>query len=160
MTFAAPIKVDRPARHLRRGRETAARTIRDVKEEEVFFGEIPLMSDGPPSSFNGTERVIVSQLHRSRACSSSTTRGAPRLGESALFRPDSYRTEGFWLDFEFDHKDQLFIRSTGSGSSPSPFCCGFGRSTEDLLRTFYDVEEVDIDGTSCSKEFRPELMVG
>ena len=161
MTFAAPIKVTVQLVIFDVDEKTAARTIRDVKEQEVFFGEIPLMSERATFIINGTERVIVSQLHRSPGVFFEHDKGRSHASGKVLFSARIIPYRGSWLDFEFDHKDQLFIKIDRKRKFPiAVLLRAFGRSTEDLLRTFYDVEEVDIDGDKCSKEFRPELMVG
>ncbi|HEX9204384.1 MAG TPA: DNA-directed RNA polymerase subunit beta, partial [Candidatus Deferrimicrobiaceae bacterium] len=161
MTFAAPIKVTVQLVIFDVDEKTGARTIRDVKEQEVFFGEIPLMSERATFIINGTERVIVSQLHRSPGVFFEHDKGRSHASGKVLFSARIIPYRGSWLDFEFDHKDQLFIKIDRKRKFPiAVLLRAFGRSTEDLLRTFYDVEEVDIDGDRCSKEFRPELMVG
>jgi DNA-directed RNA polymerase subunit beta len=161
MTYAAPIKVTVQLVIFDVDEKTGARTIRDVKEQEVFFGEIPLMSERATFIINGTERVIVSQLHRSPGVFFEHDKGRSHASGKVLFSARIIPYRGSWLDFEFDHKDQLFIKIDRKRKFPiAVLLRAFGRSTEALLRTFYDVEEVDIDGDRCGKEFRPELMVG
>jgi DNA-directed RNA polymerase subunit beta len=161
MTYAAPIKVTVQLVIFDVDEKTGARTIRDVKEQEVFFGEIPLMSERATFIINGTERVIVSQLHRSPGVFFEHDKGRSHASGKVLFSARIIPYRGSWLDFEFDHKDQLYIKIDRKRKFPiAVLLRAFGRSTEELLRTFYDVEEVDIEGDKCSKEFRPELMVG
>ncbi len=161
MTYAAPIKVTVQLVIFDVDEKTSARTIRDVKEQEVFFGEIPLMSERATFIINGTERVIVSQLHRSPGVFFEHDKGRSHASGKVLFSSRIIPYRGSWLDFEFDHKDQLFIKIDRKRKFPiAVLLRAFGRSTEDLLRTFYDVEEVVIEGDRCVKEFRPELMVG
>jgi DNA-directed RNA polymerase subunit beta len=161
MTYAAPIKVTVQLVIFDVDEKTAARTIRDVKEQEVFFGEIPLMSEKATFIINGTERVIVSQLHRSPGVFFEHDKGRSHASGKVLFSSRIIPYRGSWLDFEFDHKDQLYIKIDRKRKFPiAVLLRAFGRSTEDLLRIFYAVEEVRIEGEKCSKEFRPELMVG
>ncbi|MBE0569396.1 MAG: DNA-directed RNA polymerase subunit beta [Deltaproteobacteria bacterium] len=161
MTFAAPIKVTVQLVIFDVDEKTAARTIRDVKEQEVFFGEIPLMSAKATFIINGTERVIVSQLHRSPGVFFEHDKGRSHASGKVLFSSRIIPYRGSWLDFEFDHKDQLYIKIDRKRKFPiAVLLRAFGRTTEELLRTFYDAEEVAIEGEKYSKEFRPELMVG
>ncbi|MBI5905731.1 MAG: DNA-directed RNA polymerase subunit beta [Deltaproteobacteria bacterium] len=161
MTYAAPIKVTVQLVIFDVDEKTTARTIRDVKEQEVFFGEIPLMSERATFIINGTERVIVSQLHRSPGVFFEHDKGRSHASGKVLFSARIIPYRGSWLDFEFDHKDQLFIKIDRKRKFPiAVLLRAFGRSTEELLRTFYDVEEIDLEGDRYSKEFRPELMVG
>ena len=105
MTYAVPLKVTFRLFVYDKDPETGTRMMRDAKEEEVYFGEIPLMTDYGTFIINGTERVIVSQLHRSRACSS------PRQASGArafLAKIIPYR--GSWVEFEYDHKDSPVVR--------------------------------------------------
>jgi DNA-directed RNA polymerase subunit beta len=152
MTYAAPIKVTVQLVIFDVDEKTAARTIRDVKEQEVFFGEIPLMSERATFIINGTERVIVSQLHRSPGVFFEHDKGRSHASGKVLFSARIIPYRGSWLDFEFDHKDQLFIKIDRKRKFPiAVLLRAFGRTTEELLRTFYDVEEVAFDGDRCSK---------
>ncbi|MEW6719092.1 MAG: DNA-directed RNA polymerase subunit beta, partial [Thermodesulfobacteriota bacterium] len=162
MTYAAPIKVTVQLVIFDVDEKNPqARTIRDVKEQEVFFGEIPLMSEKATFIINGTERVIVSQLHRSPGVFFEHDKGRSHASGKVLFSSRIIPYRGSWLDFEFDHKDQLYIKIDRKRKFPiAVLLRAFGRTTEDLLRTFYDVEEVRIEGDKYTKEFRPELMVG
>ncbi len=161
MTFAAPIKVTVQLVIFDVDEKTTARTIRDVKEQEVFFGEIPLMSEKATFIINGTERVIVSQLHRSPGVFFEHDKGRSHASGKVLFSSRIIPYRGSWLDFEFDHKDQLFIKIDRKRKFPiAVLLRAFGKTTEELLRIFYDVEEIDLEGDKCSKEFRPELVVG
>jgi len=156
VTYAAPIKVT-----VQLVIFDGARTIRDVKEQEVFFGEIPLMSERATFIINGTERVIVSQLHRSPGVFFEHDKGRSHASGKVLFSARIIPYRGSWLDFEFDHKDELYIKIDRKRKFPiAVLLRAFGRTTEELLRIFYDAEEVTIQGDKYAKEFRPELMVG
>jgi DNA-directed RNA polymerase subunit beta len=161
MTFAAPIKVTVQLVIFDVDERTAARTIRDVKEQEVFFGEIPLMTERATFIINGTERVIVSQLHRSPGVFFEHDKGRSHASGKVLFSARIIPYRGSWLDFEFDHKDMLYLKIDRKRKFPiAVLLRAFGKSTEELLRSFYEVEEVAIEGDRCTKVFRPELMVG
>ncbi|MBI5575269.1 MAG: DNA-directed RNA polymerase subunit beta [Deltaproteobacteria bacterium] len=161
MTFAAPIKVTVQLVIFDVDERTGARTIRDVKEQEVFFGEIPLMSERATFIINGTERVIVSQLHRSPGVFFEHDKGRSHASGKVLFSARIIPYRGSWLDFEFDHKDMLYLKIDRKRKFPiSVLLRAFGKSTEELLRSFYEVEEVSIEGDRCTKVFRPDLMVG
>jgi DNA-directed RNA polymerase subunit beta len=161
MTFAAPIKVTVQLVIFDVDERTAARTIRDVKEQEVFFGEIPLMSERATFIINGTERVIVSQLHRSPGVFFEHDKGRSHASGKVLFSARIIPYRGSWLDFEFDHKDMLYLKIDRKRKFPiAVLLRAFGKSTEELLRSFYEVEEVSVEGDRCTKAFRPELMVG
>ncbi|MFA5808035.1 MAG: DNA-directed RNA polymerase subunit beta, partial [bacterium] len=161
VTYAAPIKVTVQLVIFDVDEKTGARTIRDVKEQEVFFGEIPLMSERATFIINGTERVIVSQLHRSPGVFFEHDKGRSHASGKVLFSSRIIPYRGSWLDFEFDHKDALYIKIDRKRKFPiAVLLRAFGRTTEELLRIFYDAEEVTLQGEKYAKEFRPALMVG
>jgi DNA-directed RNA polymerase subunit beta len=110
MTYSAPLKVTLRLIVFDVDEETGSKSIKDIKEQDVYMGDMPLMTDNGTFIVNGTERVIVSQMHRSRACSSTTTR-ARRTHRASCCSPRAiipYR--GSWLDIEFDAKDILHVR--------------------------------------------------
>ncbi len=161
MNFAAPIKVTVQLVIFDVDERTAARTIRDVKEQEVFFGEIPLMTTRATFIINGTERVIVSQLHRSPGVFFEHDKGKSHASGKVLFSSRIIPYRGSWLDFEFDHKDLLYVKIDRKRKFPiAVLLRAIGMSTEELLRRFYEVEEVTVEGDKYNKAFRPELMVG
>jgi DNA-directed RNA polymerase subunit beta len=161
MNYAAPIKVTVQLVIFDWDERTGARTIRDVKEQEVFFGEIPLMTDRATFIINGTERVIVSQLHRSPGVFFEHDKGRSHASGKVLFSARIIPYRGSWLDFEFDHKDLLYVKIDRKRKFPiSILLRAIGMSTEELLRRFYEVEEVTVEGEKYSKVFRPDLMVG
>jgi DNA-directed RNA polymerase subunit beta len=161
MNFAAPIKVTVQLVIFDVDERTGARTIRDVKEQEVFFGEIPLMTSRATFIINGTERVIVSQLHRSPGVFFEHDKGRSHASGKVLFSSRIIPYRGSWLDFEFDHKDMLYVKIDRKRKFPiAVLLRAIGMSTEELLRRFYEVEEVTVVKDRYSKVFRPELMVG
>jgi len=109
MTYAAPFKVT--IRLIAWDDAEGAQTIRDVKEQEVYFGEVPIMTDNGTFIINGTERVIVSQLHRSPGIVYDTTTSTTvSAAGKKLFSCRIIPYRGSWLDLEFDHKDLLYAR--------------------------------------------------
>ena len=145
MTYAAPFKVT--IRLVAWDDSEGSQTIRDVKEQEVYFGEIPIMTDNGTFIINGTERVIVSQLHRSPGiffdtATSSTVSAAGKKLYSCRVIP--YR--GSWLDLEFDHKDLLYARIDRRRKIfATVLLKALGYTTEELLDYFYKPETVRVE---------------
>jgi DNA-directed RNA polymerase subunit beta len=160
MTYAAPFKVT--IRLVAWDAADGSQAIRDVKEQEVYFGEIPIMTENGTFIINGTERVIVSQLHRSPGIfydtSASTATSAPgKKIYSCRIIP--YR--GSWLDFEFDHKDVLYARIDRRRKIHATVLLkALGYTPEDLLAYFYRPETIRADGKKIEKKVDAELLVG
>ncbi len=110
MTFAAPIKVVIRLVVWDTNEETGSQSIRDVKEQEVYFGEIPLMTENGTFIINGTERVVVSQLHRSPGVFFDHDKGKTHSSGKLLYNARVIPYRGSWIDFEFDPKDILHVR--------------------------------------------------
>ena len=110
MTYAAPLKVTLRLVVWDIDEETQSRSIRDVKEQDVFMGEMPLMTDNGTFVINGTERVIVSQMHRSPGVFFDHDKGKTHSSGKFLFAARIIPYRGSWLDFEFDAKDLVFVR--------------------------------------------------
>jgi DNA-directed RNA polymerase subunit beta len=109
MTYATPIKLQVRLLVWEKDPETGSQSIRDIKEQEVYFGEIPLMTDKGSFVINGTERVIVSQLHRSPGVFFEHEKGKSYTGK-LLYTARIIPYHGSWLDLEFDQKDWLYVR--------------------------------------------------
>jgi len=160
MTYAAPFKVT--IRLVAWDDSEGSQAIRDVKEQEVYFGEIPIMTENGTFIINGTERVIVSQLHRSPGIffdtsTSTTVSAAGKKIYSCRVIP--YR--GSWLDLEFDHKDLLYARIDRRRKIHATVLLkALGYTPEDLLAYFYKPETVRTDGKKWEKKVSPELLVG
>jgi len=110
MTYSAPIKVVVRLVVWDKDADTGAQSIRDVKEQEVYFGEIPLMTENGTFIINGTERVVVSQLHRSPGAFFDHDKGKSHSSGKLLYNARIIPYRGSWIDFEFDHKDILYVR--------------------------------------------------
>jgi DNA-directed RNA polymerase subunit beta len=147
MTYADPLRIMVQLVVSEREEETGEIRIRDVKEQKVYLGEIPLMTDKGTFIINGTERVIVSQLHRSPGVffNAEKVRGASgNVVYSARVIP--YR--GSWLDFEFDSKGTLFARIDRRRKLPVTILLqALGYSSEQVLRAFYPIEHVVYETT-------------
>src|SRR5467141_322712 len=140
MTYSAPLKVTIRLTIYDKDPDSGAKTIRDIKEQEVFFGDIPLMTDNGTFVINGTERVIVSQLHRSPGVFyESANNRTYFLGKIIPYR-------GSWVEFEYDTKNILYVRIDRKRKFlGSIFLRALGmKSNEDILRTFYQVERISL----------------
>ncbi len=161
MTFAAPIKVKVRLVTWDVDKESGTQSIRDIKEQEVYFGEIPLMTENGTFIINGTERVIVSQLHRSPGVFFSHDRGKTHSSGKILFSARVIPYRGSWLDFDFDHKDLLWVRIDRRRKLPATVLLkALGYSTEELLRYYYQLEEISFDGKSYQKKVDLDLLAG
>ena len=140
MTFSAPLKVTVRLTIYDKDAETGNKTIRDIKEQEVFFGDIPLMTPNGTFIVNGTERVIVSQLHRSPGVFFETANNRTYfLGKIIPYR-------GSWVEFEYDQKNTLYVRIDRKRKFLGTiFLRALGlRSDEEILKTFYTVDRLHI----------------
>ena len=140
MTFSAPLKVTVRLTIYDKDAETGNKTIRDIKEQEVFFGDIPLMTPNGTFIVNGTERVIVSQLHRSPGVFFETANNRTYfLGKIIPYR-------GSWVEFEYDQKNTLYVRIDRKRKFLGTiFLRALGlRSDEEILKTFYTVDRINI----------------
>ena len=160
MTYGAPIKVTLRFVVWDVHEETRARNIKAVKEQEVYFGEMPLMTENGTFIINGTERVIVSQLHRSPGVFFDRDQGKLTGGKAFYYtRIIPYR--GSWIDFEFDNKDILFVRIDRRRKLPVTILLkALGYTTQELLDYFYDKEEVFIEKGKFFKEVSYDLLMG
>ena len=147
MTYAAPLKVLIRLVVWDRSEEDGTQSIRDVKEQEVFFGEIPLQTDDGTFVINGTERVVVSQLHRSPGAFFDHDKGKTHSSGKLLYSARVIPYRGSWLDFEFDAKDILYVRIDRRRKMPATVLLrALGFSTEELLHEFYATETIFIGG--------------
>jgi DNA-directed RNA polymerase subunit beta len=164
MTYAAPFKVT--IRLVAWDDAEGSQTIRDVKEQEVYFGEIPIMTDNGTFIVNGTERVIVSQLHRSPGIFfDTTTSSTVSAAGKKLFSCRVIPYRGSWLDLEFDHKDLIYARIDRRRKIfATVLLRALGYNTEELLAYFYKPEtiKVEMDGKKPRylKKVDAELLEG
>ena len=142
VTYSAPLRVK--LRMVLFDRE-APGTIKDIREQEVYMGEIPLMTENGTFVINGTERVIVSQLHRSPGVFFDHDRGKTHSSGKVLYNARVIPYRGSWLDFEFDAKDALFVRIDRRRKLPATILLrALNLSTEDILTTFFDSTTFEI----------------
>ena len=162
MTFAAPIKVTIQLIIYDTGGESSEKTVRDIKEQEVYFGEIPLMTENGTFIINGTERVVVSQLHRSPGVFFDHDKGKTHSSGKLLYQARVIPYRGSWLDFEFDPKDLLYVRIDRRRKMHATVLLkALGYSTQELLNFFYDTETVFVEKASkYSKSIEYELLPG
>ena len=140
MTYAAPLKVTIRLTVYDKDAETGAKTVRDIKEQEVFFGEIPLMTDNGTFIINGTERVIVSQLHRSPGVFFE------RVPAQGYFLGKIIPYRGSWVEFEYDNKNLLYVRIDRKRKFyGTVFLRALGlKSDAEILKAFYNVSEITV----------------
>ncbi len=160
MTYGAPLKVVVRLVVWDVDEATSARSIRDVKEQEVYFGEIPMMTDTGTFIINGTERVVVSQLHRSPGIFFEHDKGKTHASGKLLFSARMIPYRGSWLDFEFDPKDILYVRIDRRRKMPATVLIkALGLSEEEILNFFYKSERITCEGKAIYKSVVPELLV-
>ena len=142
VTYSAPLRVK--LRMVLFDKE-APGTIKDIREQEVYMGEIPLMTENGTFVINGTERVIVSQLHRSPGVFFDHDRGKTHSSGKVLYNARVIPYRGSWLDFEFDAKDALFVRIDRRRKLPATILLrALEFSTEDILNTFFENTRFEI----------------
>ena len=161
MTFAAPIKVTTQLM-VYDTRDGGERIVRDIKEQEVYFGEIPLMTETGTFIINGTERVVVSQLHRSPGVFFDHDKGKTHSSGKLLYSARVIPYSGSWLDFEFDHKDIIYVRIDRRRKMHATVLLrALGYTTQELLHYFYATETVYLEkGGKYAKSIEYELLPG
>ncbi len=154
MTYAAPLKVTIRLTVYDKDPDTGNKTIRDIKEQEVFFGEIPLMTENGTFIINGTERVIVSQLHRSPGVFFE------RQPASGYFLGKIIPYRGSWVEFEYDNKNLLYVRIDRKRKFyGTVFLRALGLKTDsDIIKAFYQTSEVSIKDSKLMWEVTPGLL--
>ncbi|TGY87115.1 DNA-directed RNA polymerase subunit beta [Marinicauda algicola] len=139
ITYAAPLKVKMRLIVFDVDEETGARSVKDIKEQDVYMGDIPLMTDKGTFIVNGTERVIVSQMHRSPGVFFDHDKGKTHASGKYLFAARIIPYRGSWLDFEFDAKDIVHVRIDRRRKLPATtLLYALGLDREEILATFYD----------------------
>jgi DNA-directed RNA polymerase subunit beta len=143
-------------------KETSNKTIKDIKEQEVYMGEIPLMTDNGTFVINGTERVIVSQLHRSPGVFFDHDKGKTHSSGKLLYSARVIPYRGSWLDFEFDPKDLVFVRIDRRRKLPATILLrALGYEAEEILEMFYDVNTFHVTKNgNYSMTLIPERLRG
>src|SRR5210317_200908 len=158
-TYAAPLRVK--VRLVLFEKEGSNKSVKDIKEEEVYMGEIPLMTDNGTFVINGTERVIVSQLHRSPGVFFEHDKGKTHSSGKLLYSARIIPYRGSWLDFEFDPKDYLYFRIDRRRKMPvTTLLKALGLSSEEILATFYDFDHFEIVKNKINYTLFPERLRG
>ena len=161
LTYAASLRVK--LRLVLYDKESSGDTkaLKDVKEQEVYMGEIPLMTDTGTFIINGTERVIVSQLHRSPGVFFEHDRGKTHSSGKLLFSARVIPYRGSWLDFEFDPKDCVFVRIDRRRKLPATVLLrALGQETEQILDTFFEMNSFSLTDKGLRFELIPERLRG
>ncbi|MCL7463103.1 DNA-directed RNA polymerase subunit beta [Pseudomonas sp. NW5] len=159
VTFAVPLRVK--VRLIIFDKESSSKAIKDIKEQEVYMGEIPLMTENGTFIINGTERVIVSQLHRSPGVFFDHDRGKTHSSGKLLYSARIIPYRGSWLDFEFDPKDCVFVRIDRRRKLPaSVLLRALNYGTEEILDIFYDTSVFHLKDQAISLELVPQRLRG
>ena len=159
LTFASPLRAK--VRLTIMDKEAAKPTIKEVKEQEVYMGEIPLMTTTGSFIINGTERVIVSQLHRSPGVFFEHDRGKTHSSGKLLFSARIIPYRGSWLDFEYDPKDYLYFRVDRRRKMPVTILLkAIGMTPEQILEAFYDFDTFQLSKAGIQFELVPERLRG
>ncbi len=165
MTYEIPVRITVRLAVYDTDKETGAQSIRDIKEQEIYFGTIPLMTEKGTFIINGTERVVVSQLHRSSGVFFDHDKGKTHSSGKVIYSSRIIPVRGSWIDMEIDPKDIVYIRIDRRRKFPVTLLFkAFGYSTEDLLNYFYDTQKIVIEGTGGSfkwyKVFNEQFLKG
>src|SRR3989304_8260827 len=146
MTYAAPLKIVARLVVFDVDRTSEQRPIRDIKEQEIYFGELPLMTANGTFIVNGTERVIVSQLHRSPGIFYDHDKGKTVASGKIIYSARIIPIRGSWLDFEFDSKDILYVRIDRRRKMPVTILLkAIGYTTEQILSYFYSIGRIFLE---------------
>jgi DNA-directed RNA polymerase subunit beta len=149
MTYEAPTKIVVQLLVFDFDEITGSKNIRDIKEQEIYFGTLPMMTERGTFIINGVERVVVSQLHRSPGVFFDNDKGKTHPSGKPLYSARIIPLRGSWIDFEFDAKDILFVRIDRRRKFPATILLkAFGYSEKEILRTFYKIEKILVDKNS------------
>jgi DNA-directed RNA polymerase subunit beta len=161
MTYAAPLRVTLRLIVWDVDDDTGSKSVRDIKEQDVYMGDLPLMTDNGTFVINGTERVIVSQMHRSPGVFYDHDKGKTHSSGKFLFSARIIPYRGSWLDFEFDAKDILHVRIDRRRKLPATtLLLALGLTQEEILGFFYDQVVFGRSGHGWRQTFRPERLRG
>ena len=161
MTFAAPLKVKLRLIVFDVNEETGAKSVKDVKEQDVYMGDMPFMTPNGTFIINGTERVIVSQMHRSPGVFFDHDRGRTHASGKLLFAARIIPYRGSWLDFEFDAKDIVYVRIDRRRKLPvTTLLYALGMDDEEILSSFYKTITVKESKRGWKVPFVAEKMRG
>jgi DNA-directed RNA polymerase subunit beta len=158
-TYAVPLRVK--VRLIIYDRESANKSIKDIKEQEVYMGEIPLMTDNGTFIINGTERVIVSQLHRSPGVFFDHDKGKTHSSGKLLYSARVIPYRGSWLDFEFDPKDLVYVRIDRRRKLPASILLrALGYTSQQMLEMFFETNRFEVVDNTITLELVPARLRG
>lgn len=161
MTYELPVRITVRLVVYDVDKDTGVSNIRDIKEQEIYFGTIPMMTEKGTFIINGTERVVVSQLHRSSGVFFDHDKGRTHSSGKIIYSSRIIPVRGSWIDMEIDPKDIVYIRIDRRRKFPVTILFkAFGYSSEDLLAYFYNTEKVVVQGEQFFKVFVPEYLKG
>ena len=159
ITYAAPLRVK--VRLIIYDKESSNKTVKDVKEQEVYMGEIPLMTENGTFVINGTERVVVSQLHRSPGVFFDHDKGKTHSSGKLLYNARVIPYRGSWLDFEFDPKDCVFVRIDRRRKLPASIILrALEYTSEEILETFFETNTFYFKDGALAVELIAERLRG
>ncbi len=159
VTYSVPLRVR--VRLVIYDRETSSRSVKDIKEQEVYMGEIPLMTENGTFVINGTERVIVSQLHRSPGVFFDHDKGKTHSSGKLLYSARVIPYRGSWLDFEFDPKDQVFVRIDRRRKLHATILLrALGYTSEEILAMFFETTSFKYQKDAYLMELEPSRLRG
>ena len=159
VTYAAPLRVK--IRLMIYDKESSVKAIKDIREQEVYMGEIPLMTENGTFIINGTERVIVSQLHRSPGVFFDHDKGKTHSSGKLLYNARIIPYRGSWLDFEFDPKDLVYVRIDRRRKLPATILLrALGYSSDEILGMFFETNTIHVDGEGYKLDLVPERLRG
>ncbi len=160
-TFAAPLRVLVRLVIYDKEAPVTAKIVKDIREQEVYIGELPLMTENGTFVINGTERVIVSQLHRSPGVFFDHDKGKTHSSGKLLFNARVIPYRGSWLDFEFDHKDAVFVRIDRRRKIPATILLrALGYSNEDMIKLFFETNKYSLTEEGIKYHVIPERLRG
>ncbi|MDD5412025.1 MAG: DNA-directed RNA polymerase subunit beta, partial [Methylobacter sp.] len=160
-TYAAPLRVLVRLVIYDKEASANAKVVKDIREQEVYMGELPLMTDNGTFVINGTERVIVSQLHRSPGVFFDHDKGKTHSSGKLLFNARVIPYRGSWLDFEFDHKDCVYVRIDRRRKIPATILLrSLGFNNEEMIQIFFETNKFTISDKKCIFHIVPERMRG
>ncbi len=159
MTYAAPLRVK--VRLVIYDKNAKNKVVKDIKEQEVYMGDIPLMTENGTFVVNGTERVIVSQLHRSPGVFFEHDKGKTHSSGKLLFSARVIPYRGSWLDFEFDHKDLLYVRIDRRRKLPATILLrALGYGVQEMLDLFFEMDQFVVGEEGYQFELIPDRLRG
>ncbi|MEY4767787.1 MAG: DNA-directed polymerase subunit beta [Pseudomonadota bacterium] len=160
-TYAAPLRVLVRLVIYDKEESLTVKKIKDIREQEVYMGELPLMTDNGTFVINGTERVIVSQLHRSPGVFFDHDKGKTHSSGKLLFNARVIPYRGSWLDFEFDHKDAIFVRIDRRRKIPATILLrALGYGNEEMIKIFFEMNRFRLSDKECLLQIIPDRLRG